>query len=81
MSFPKITPKEEFVINSFIGDMHIINLNEEVKRETKRIRKLYGLKLPDAIIAATAIYLHCRLLTADQQFFKIPELDVTKATP
>ncbi len=39
LSFPKITPKKEFVINSFIGDMHIINLNEEVKREKKRLRK------------------------------------------
>jgi len=61
--------------------MHIINLNEEVKRETKRIRKQYGLKLPDAIIVAMAIYLHCRLLTANQQFFNLPELDVTKAIP
>ena len=73
LSFPKITPKEEFVINSFISDMNVIGLNDDVKRETKRIRKLYGLKLPDSIIAATAVYLNCRLLTADQQFLKIPE--------
>ncbi|MEQ9304445.1 MAG: type II toxin-antitoxin system VapC family toxin [Marinoscillum sp.] len=76
LSFPKITPKEEFVINSFIGDMNIIGLSEGVKRETKRIRKLYGLKLPDSIIAATAVYLNCQLLTADQQFLKVRELDV-----
>ena len=81
LSFPKITPKEEFVINSFISDMNVIGLNDDVKRETKRIRKLYGLKLPDSIIAATAVYLNCRLLTADQQFLKIPELDVISVIP
>ncbi|WP_339699976.1 type II toxin-antitoxin system VapC family toxin [uncultured Roseivirga sp.] len=81
LSFPKITPKEEFVINSFISDMNVIGLNDDVKRETKRIRKLYGLKLPDSIIAATAVYLNCRLLTADQQFLRIPELDVISVIP
>ena len=81
LSFPKITPKEEFVINSFISDMNVIGLNDGVKRETKRIRKLYGLKLPDSIIAATAVYLNCRLLTADQQFLRIPELDVISVIP
>ena len=81
LSFPKITPKEEFVINSFISDMNVIGLNDDVKRETKRIRKLYGLKLPDSIIAATAVCLNCRLLTADQQFLKIPELDVISVIP
>ncbi|WP_339605864.1 type II toxin-antitoxin system VapC family toxin [uncultured Roseivirga sp.] len=81
LSFPKITPKEEFVINSFISDMNVIGLNDGVKRETKRIRKLYGLKLPDSIIAATAVYLNCRLLTADQQFLRILELDVINVIP
>lgn len=76
LSYPKITPKEEFVINSLLDDINIIDLNDGVKRETKRVRKLYGLKLPDSIIAATAIFLNCQLLTADQQFLKVPELDV-----
>ena len=81
LSFPKITHQEEFVINSFISDMNLINLTEAVKRETKRIRRLYGLKLPDAIIAATSSVLNCQLVTADDDFQKVTELDVNIVKP
>lgn len=81
LSFPKITKREEFVIQSFVGDMNLIALNEAIKRETIRLRRTYGMKLPDSIIAATAIYLNCPLVTADQGFSKITELDLQLITP
>ena len=38
------------------------------------IRKNYKLKLPDAIIAATAIYHKATLITNDKVFYKIDKL-------
>ena len=35
--------------------------------------KKYNLKLPDAIIAATAKYINCPLITADKDFEKIED--------
>ena len=76
LSFPKIEKEEEFVIQSFIQEMNLIELNELIKREAIRLRRAYGLKLPDSIIAATALYLNCPLLTADSDFSKVSNLDL-----
>ncbi|GAB5525208.1 MAG: type II toxin-antitoxin system VapC family toxin [Roseivirga sp.] len=76
LSFPKIDKKEEFVIQSFIQEMNLIELNEGIKRETIRLRRAYGLKLPDSIVAATALYLNCPLITADSDFSRVADLDL-----
>jgi predicted nucleic acid-binding protein len=52
-------------------------LTEPIVQETIRIRKTYGLKLPDATIAATALVHNCCLWTANEVDFKrIPELQI-----
>jgi predicted nucleic acid-binding protein len=76
LSFPKIDKKEEFVIQSFIKEMNLVGLNEVIKRETIRLRRTYGLKLPDSIVAATALYLNCPLITADSDFSRVVDLDL-----
>jgi predicted nucleic acid-binding protein len=45
-----------------------------LKKTTIRFRKDYKLKIPDAIIAATANYLNLPILTADYAFKSITEL-------
>lgn len=40
------------------------------------LRKQYRLKLPDAMIAATAIYSNLPLITVDKQFGKISSLNI-----
>ena len=52
-----------------------------VKEEAIRIRKIYGTKLPDAIVAATAIVNNLTLLTADKGFNKIKELNMILLQP
>ncbi|PIQ47189.1 MAG: VapC toxin family PIN domain ribonuclease [Cytophagales bacterium CG12_big_fil_rev_8_21_14_0_65_40_12] len=81
LSFPKIDKKEEFVIHSFIRDMNLIELNDIIKRETIRLRRAYSLKLPDSIVAATALYLNCPLVTADSGFSRVTELDLRLVNP
>lgn len=81
LSFPKIDKREEFVIQSFIKEMNLIELNEVIKRETIRLRRAFGLKLPDSIIAATALYLNCPLITADSDFSRVTDLDLRLVNP
>lgn len=69
-----LTVKEEKSISGFLAQFRIINVDEAIKREAIALRKEYGLKLPDCILAATAITLQLTLITADKQFRQIERL-------
>ncbi|MCR5456443.1 MAG: PIN domain-containing protein [Bacteroidales bacterium] len=45
------------------------------------MRRTYGTKLPDAIVAATAIECNVPLITADKGFRKIKELQLELINP
>ena len=47
--------KDLIILNNFISDSIICGLDQNIKLKTIEIRKTYNIKLPDAIIAATAI--------------------------
>lgn len=64
-----------------IENCTIVGLSEYIKRLTIQLKQNYTLKIPDAIIAATAIYLNLPLLTADKDFKKIKELDLILIQP
>lgn len=49
-------------------------MNNNIKEKYVDIRKKYKLKLPDAIIAATAIVSNIPLISADKQFQTVREL-------
>ncbi|MDR2841398.1 MAG: PIN domain-containing protein [Paludibacter sp.] len=55
---------------------YIIDINYHIKKTAIQIRQNYRVKLPDAIIAATAIQYNLTLVTADKGFSKIAELDL-----
>lgn len=60
------------ILQGFVDDIHVIELDKTIKRETANIRKTYKVKLPDAIIAATAISNQLILITRnDKDFSKI----------
>jgi len=54
----------------------IIQLTESIKNEAIRIKQEYKTKIPDAIIAATAIAENSILITADKGFKKFKELSL-----
>ena len=58
------------VLQSFIDDSIIIELSKPIKLKTADIRKTNKIKLPDAIIAATAIENNFTLLTRNTSDFK-----------
>ena len=67
--------------SKIIDNCTIVSLSEYIKRITIQLKQNYTLKISDAIIAATAIYLNIPLLTADKDFKKIKELDLILIQP
>ena len=61
--------KDTELLNDFIHDALVIELEDRVKLKTAAIRKNYKIKLPDAIIAATAITYNYALLTRNVSDF------------
>ncbi|GHV83339.1 hypothetical protein AGMMS50212_06790 [Spirochaetia bacterium] len=61
-----------------IEELFIPKMTESIEEETIQIRRQTKLKLPDAIIAATAIMLNAELVTTDEHFLgcKYPKLQV-----
>jgi predicted nucleic acid-binding protein len=76
LSYKNITRPEEHSIKKFLTEFRKIELDSQIKEKCIEIRKLYGLKVPDSIIAATAIHLNLPLVTSDKQFKKIKELEL-----
>jgi predicted nucleic acid-binding protein len=65
-------------LNSFINASIVFDLSENIILKSIEIRKMYRLKLPDAIIAATAITNNLTLLTRNlSDFNKVTPLSCT----
>jgi predicted nucleic acid-binding protein len=76
LSYQKLTTKELKILNAFLSEIQIENINEEIKHTTIQLRRNTNLKLPDSIIAATAIALQLPLLSADKQLATVKGLDL-----
>ena len=75
LSYKNITSREHKSISSFIKEIHVENISQEIKEETIRIRKSTNLKLPDCIIAATSIVLETPIFSADKELRNVKNLD------
>src|SRR5690554_3905340 len=70
-----VPPSELVVFNEFIQAAQVIPLSETVVQQTIEIRKTYKIKLPDAIIAATAMVYGLTLITRNtSDFYPIQQL-------
>jgi predicted nucleic acid-binding protein len=76
LGYPGIAIEEEKLIRHFLDDCVVIDLNGQIKSKTIQLRRQYGLKLPDSIIAATACYLGIPLFSADMDFRAVKEIDL-----
>ena len=54
----------------FVNDSYILQLTEDVANECIALRKAHKIKLPDALIAATALVKNLTLLTRNTDDFK-----------
>ena len=70
LKYPSITPNEENAINEFLRLVPIMPINAAIENETIALSRSSKLKLPDAIIGATAIVCNAELVTRDPHFLK-----------
>jgi predicted nucleic acid-binding protein len=76
LSFPNLTPENEQQIKELLDNCSIQELHQEIKELSIDIRKKYKVKLPDAIIAASAFFKKIPLLTSDKDFRRIEEISL-----
>ena len=76
LGFKGLSQSDKKKINLFLSECTIVPLNTEVKEICITIKQKNKSKTPDAIIAATALYLQIPLITADKEFEKIDNLDL-----
>lgn len=73
-SYHSLDVKAETDIQLFLSKMVLVELTPAVKHTTIHLRRRHHLKVPDAIIAASALTLQAGLLTNDIKLSEIPEL-------
>lgn len=73
LSKPGMTRTETKAVTAFVNEWPMIELDARIMEEAIRLRKSYRLKIPDAIVAATALTQQIPLLTADTDFERIKE--------
>lgn len=71
-SFRGLDAKAEAEISALLGAVEIVGLHPTLKETAIRLRRDYRLKLPDAVVAATAVDCEEELLTNDQGLIGIP---------
>lgn len=74
MSQRSLTEPDIDDIEHLLAGLWINDVNPNIKMIAAKLRREHGLKLADAIIAATAIHLDIPLLTADSGFNRLDKL-------
>lgn len=69
LSWRSATESQLTVLESYISDAKVFDLSEAIIKKTIYIRKEHHIKLPDAIIAATALVHGLILLTRNTSDF------------
>jgi hypothetical protein len=76
--FPGLNEADRQLFNELLQRVEIIWIESsqpELIELTIQLRQQYRLRLPDALIGATAIHLSATLVTADVQLQNVPALD------
>lgn len=66
-----LTEKDLANIQGALGNYRISDISPAIKQLAALLRRRHGLKLADAIIAATALHLDLPILTADGGFERV----------
>lgn len=70
----RVNNEQSKLITDVLSFHHKFGFSEEIGQETIRIKRQKKMKVPDAIIAATAMVNRLPLLTSDKAFADIPGL-------
>jgi len=75
LSYPSLTLEEEVQIRDFLTKITVVGLENNIKELSIAFRKQYKLRLPDAIISASAKSLNATLLTNDIRLTNLTEIN------
>lgn len=70
LSYHDTTDEDETLINGFIKKLTVVSISTEIEQNTIEFRRKTRLKLPDSIIAATALSIDATLVTCDEKLTK-----------
>ena len=76
LGYKGISNREQQKVKAFLADCIIVDITEEIKKNTIALKQKYNTKLPDSIIAATSQFLDIPLLTADKGFSKLADMNI-----
>lgn len=76
LSYPDLTEIERQKVEEFINDVIVVDINNRIKRKALSIWRESKFKLPDAIIAGTAIAKQLPFISADKDFERVKELQL-----
>jgi len=77
LSHPDLDEAGEQVIRELLQNVKLMEFTSTIQERAVLLRRQFKMKLPDAVIAATAAFLNIRLITADKKFARLKdELDV-----
>ncbi|QXV65357.1 type II toxin-antitoxin system VapC family toxin [Mucilaginibacter sp. 21P] len=74
LSFSGLSVTDKDLLRDFLSKCHMVDIEPAIKELTIEIRAKTKIKLPDAIIAATAIYYDLPLFTMDKGFKRLDDL-------
>ncbi len=77
LSYPSLDEAALTRIRGFLSEIRVVELDEEVREIAIDLRRKHKLKLPDAIVAATAVSLRAQLITNDTKLLRVPGLSGT----
>lgn len=78
LALPELTGAELSKIRAFLQNFISVPFDDPIAEIAASLRRRYGLEIPDAAIAATAMARNFPLVTRDRQFRKIKEITVVE---
>ncbi len=76
LSYPSLSPDEETQIRDFLTKITVVGIDNNIKELAITFRKQNRLRLPDAIIAATAQFLNATLFTNDVRLANLTGINI-----
>ena len=78
LGFHKISEQEKLYFEFLFSQLHILDLQHQIVQKAIELRQSKKMDLPDATIAATALFHDLELVTVNiKDFIHIPDLNIT----
>ncbi|PYL72596.1 MAG: VapC toxin family PIN domain ribonuclease [Verrucomicrobia bacterium] len=74
LDWPSLTVEEEKRVREFIGQLVVCELTPSIRTRAVELRREQHLRLPDAVVCATAMEFDVELWTNDTALAKVPGL-------